>query len=159
MKRVRIGVIGCGVISGIYFQNLTNFEAVEVVACADLNAAAAQAVVDKYPSIKAVSTEALLADPTIEIVLNLTQPKFHNEVMRAGIAAGKHVYGEKPLAVEFEESAEMMVLAEKAGVRATVIGVTGGAALTLEGSDTISIERLKSAHEDWLPAYMAGKTK
>ncbi|MBT4124752.1 MAG: Gfo/Idh/MocA family oxidoreductase [Chloroflexi bacterium] len=117
MKRVRIGVIGCGVISGIYFQNLTNFEAVEVVACADLNAAAAQAVVDKYPSIKAVSTEALLADPTIEIVLNLTQPKFHNEVMRAGIAAGKHVYGEKPLAVEFEESAEMMVLAEKAGVR------------------------------------------
>ncbi|MBT3995979.1 MAG: gfo/Idh/MocA family oxidoreductase, partial [Chloroflexi bacterium] len=60
MKRQRVGVIGCGVISGIYFQNLTQFDAVEVVSCADLNPAASQAVVDKYPSIKAVSTEEML---------------------------------------------------------------------------------------------------
>lgn len=117
MKPVRIGVVGCGVISGIYFQNLTKFKAVEVVACADLNPAASQAVVDKYPSIKAVSTEELLADPTIEIVLNLTQPQFHFEVMKAGIAAGKHVYGEKPLSVSFEDSQEMLRLAAEAGVR------------------------------------------
>jgi predicted dehydrogenase len=50
-------------------------------------------------------------------VLNLTQPKYHHEVMKAGIAAGKHVYGEKPLSVEFEESAELMKLAGQAGVR------------------------------------------
>jgi predicted dehydrogenase len=117
MKRQRVGVIGCGVISGIYFQNLTQFDAVEVVSCADLNPAASQAVVDKYPSIKAVSTEEMLADPSIDIVLNLTQPKFHHEVMKAGIEAGKHVYGEKPMSVEFEEAAELMALAEKAGVR------------------------------------------
>jgi phosphoribosylformylglycinamidine synthase II len=58
-----------------------------------------------------------------------------------------------------DDSSAVLKRAEKAGVRATVIGVTGGAALTLDGGDTISIERLKSAHEDWLPAYMAGKTK
>ena len=117
MKPVRIGVIGCGVISGIYFQNLTQFEAVEVVSCADLNPAMSAAVVEKYPSIKAVSTEELLADPSIEIVLNLTQPQYHFEVMKAGIAAGKHVYGEKPLSVSFEDSVEMIRLADEAGVR------------------------------------------
>ena len=104
MKRQRVGVIGCGVISGIYFQNLTQFDAVEVVSCADLNPAASQVVVDKYPSIKAVSTEEMLADSSIDIVLNLTQPQFHFDVMKAGIAAGKHVYGEKPLSVSFDDS-------------------------------------------------------
>jgi predicted dehydrogenase len=117
MKRQRVGVIGCGVISGIYFQNLTQFDAVEVVSCADLNPAASQAVVEKYPSIKAVSTEEMLADSSIDIVLNLTQPQFHFEVMKAGIAAGKHVYGEKPLSVSFDDSVEMLRLADKAGVR------------------------------------------
>ena len=116
-QHLRVGVIGCGVISGIYFQNLDKFEAVEVVACADLNPAMSQGVAEKYPGIQAMSTEELLADPSVDIVLNLTQPKFHHEVMKAGIAAGKHVYGEKPLSVEFEESVELMKLAEKAGVR------------------------------------------
>lgn len=117
MKRKRVGVIGCGVISGIYFQNLAQFDAVEVVSCADLNPAASQAVVEKYPSIKAVSTEEMLADSSIDIVLNLTQPQFHFEVMKAGIAAGKHVYGEKPLSVSFDDSVEMLRLADEAGVR------------------------------------------
>lgn len=117
MNPVRVGVIGCGVISGIYFQNLDKFEDVEVAACADLNPALSQGVAEQYPGVRAMSTEALLADPSIDIVLNLTQPKFHHEVMKAGIEAGKHVYGEKPLSVEFEESVELMTLAEKAGVR------------------------------------------
>ena len=113
----KIGVIGCGVISGIYFQNLTEFETVKVVACADLNPIAAQAVVDKYPYITAMSTEELLGDPSIEIILNLTQPEFHFEVMKAGIAAGKHVYGEKPLSVSFDDSQEILRLANEADVR------------------------------------------
>ena len=117
MKRQRVGVIGCGVISGIYFQNLTQFDAVEVVSCADLNPAASQVVVDKYPSIKAVSTEEMLADSSIDIVLNLTQPQFHFDVMKAGIAAGKHVYGEKPLSVSFDDSVEILRLADQGGVR------------------------------------------
>jgi predicted dehydrogenase len=115
--RVRVGVIGCGFISGIYFQNLTKFAAVEVVACADLNPTLPKAVAEKYPGIQAMTTDELLADSSIDIVLNLTQPKFHNEVMKAGVAAGKHVYGEKPLSVEFEDAAELMALAGRAGVR------------------------------------------
>ncbi len=117
MSRIRVGVIGCGVISGIYFQNLAKFGAVDVAACADLNPALSAAVADKYSGIQAVPTEELLADSSIDIVLNLTQPKFHHEVMKAGVAAGKHVYGEKPLSVEFEEANELITLAGVAGVR------------------------------------------
>ena len=117
MNPVQVGVVGCGVISGIYFQNLEKFEAVDVVACADLNPVLAQSVAENYPGIRATTTEELLADASIDIVLNLTQPKFHHGIMKAGIEAGKHVYGEKPLSVEFEESVELMTIAENAGVR------------------------------------------
>ncbi len=117
MKPIRVGVVGCGFISAIYFQNLTKFEAVEVAACADLDPALSKAVAEKYPGIRALTTEELLADSSIDIVLNLTQPKFHHQVMKSGVAAGKHVYGEKPLSVEFEDAAELMTLANAAGVR------------------------------------------
>ena len=117
MNPIKIGVVGCGVISGIYFHNLTRFGAVEVAFCSDLDPARSQAVVNKYPSIKAVTTEQLLADPSIKIMVNLTQPQYHFEVMKAGIAAGKHVYGEKPLSISFEESIQMLRLADEAGVR------------------------------------------
>ena len=69
------------------------------------------------PSIKATGTAELLADPSIDLVLNLTQPRHHFEVMTAGIEAGKHVYGEKPLCVSFEESQQLLALAQTAGVR------------------------------------------
>ena len=163
MNRIRVGVVGCGVISGIYFQNLTKFDAVEVVACADLIPAMSQAVVDKYPSIKAVSTEQLLADPLIDIVVNLTQPKFHHEVMKAGVQAGKHVYGEKPLSVEYADAAELLSLADRAGVRVggapdTFLGagIQTARALIDEGAigEPIAASAFFTSHgvENWHPA-------
>jgi predicted dehydrogenase len=117
MSKTRVGVIGCGVISGIYFQNLTRFEHLEVVACADLNPELSQSVSEKYPSIKAVSTEQLLADDSINLVVNLTQPGFHYEVMTSGLNAGKHVYGEKPLSISFDDSRRMLDLAARKNLR------------------------------------------
>ena len=163
MNRIRVGVVGCGVISGIYFQNLTKFDAVEVVACADLIPAMSQAVVDKYPSIKAVSTEQLLVDPSIDIVVNLTQPKFHHEVMKAGVQAGKHVYGEKPLSVEYADAAELLSLADRAGVRVggapdTFLGagIQTARALIDEGAigEPIAASAFFTSHgvENWHPA-------
>jgi predicted dehydrogenase len=115
--RINVGVVGCGVISGIYFENLAKFGVVEVAACADLNPELSAAVAAKYPGVEAMTTDEMLADASIDIVLNLTQPKFHHEVMKAGISAGKHVYGEKPLSVEFAESVKLLAMAEQAGVR------------------------------------------
>ena len=117
MQPIKIGVVGCGVISGIYFHNLTRFEAVEVACCSDLYPEISRGVVDKYPFVKAVTTEQLLADASIKIMVNLTQPQYHFEMMKAGIAAGKHVYGEKPLSVSFEDSVHMLRLADEASVR------------------------------------------
>ena len=99
--RMRAGVIGCGNISPVYFENLkTRYPVVDVVACADLLPERSRAAVDRFGVPAAVSTEDLLADPEIELVINLTNPAAHAEVSLAAIDAGKHVYSEKPLAVE-----------------------------------------------------------
>ena len=117
MNPVRVGVVGCGVISGIYFQNLLKFGAVDVVACSDLIPELSQAAADAHAGIQAMTTDKIFADSSIDLVLNLTQPKYHFEVMKAGIEAGKHVYGEKPLSVSFEDSVQLLLLAEQAGLR------------------------------------------
>ncbi|MDA1258736.1 MAG: Gfo/Idh/MocA family oxidoreductase [Chloroflexi bacterium] len=117
MSATRVGVVGCGTISQIYFQNMTTFGPLEVVACADLDPERSAAVQTQYPAIRAMTTDELLADPSIDIVVNLTQPGYHHEVMKAGIASGKHVYGEKPLCVSFEQSVELLSLADRAGLR------------------------------------------
>ena len=73
---------------------------VDVVACADLVPERSRAAVDRFGVPAAVSTEDLLSDAEIELVINLTNPAAHAEVSLAAIEAGKHVYSEKPLAVE-----------------------------------------------------------
>jgi len=102
---MRIGVVGCGNICGIYFQNLTSYAGIEVVSCADLDLSRAQAASEKYGVSKAYSVDELLADPDVDIVVNLTVPKAHFSVAKAALMAGKHVYNEKPFAVNLNEGA------------------------------------------------------
>lgn len=99
MKVTKIGVVGCGNISGIYFKICQMMDNIEVVACADLVREKAQAAAEKFAIPKVLTTEELLDDPDVEIVVNLTIPKAHHEVSLAAIAAGKHVYSEKPLSI------------------------------------------------------------
>src|SRR5215213_11269782 len=96
---VRVGVIGCSKISGIYLENGAVFDDIEVVACSDLVLERAEAQAEAYDVPKACTTEELLADEEVEIVLNLTVPTVHAEVSMMALEAGKHVYTEKPLAV------------------------------------------------------------
>ena len=98
---MRAGVVGCGNISPVYFKHLkTRYPVVRVVACADLVPERSRAAADRFGVPAPISTEDLLADPEIELVINLTNPAAHAEVSLAAIEAGKHVYSEKPLAVE-----------------------------------------------------------
>ena len=117
MRKVKVGVIGCGNISGIYFQAGQTFEILDIVACADLIPERAQAAAEKYGIPKACTTEELLADPEIEIVVNLTIPQAHAEVSLAAIEAGKHVYVEKPLAVTREDGLKVLEAAKAKGLR------------------------------------------
>lgn len=117
MDKVKVGVIGCGNISSIYFENLTKlFRIVEVVACADLIPEKATEAAEKYDIPKACSVEELLADPEIKIVLNLTIPASHYEVCKAALLAGKSVHVEKPLSITREQGKEINEIAKGKGL-------------------------------------------
>ncbi|HUS61767.1 MAG TPA: Gfo/Idh/MocA family oxidoreductase, partial [Acidimicrobiales bacterium] len=126
-EKVRVGIVGCGVISGIYLKNLPTFERVEVVACADLLVERAQKRAEEFGVKKACTPDALYADPDVELVVNLTIPKAHAGVALAAVAAGKSVYNEKPLCVTREDGQRLLSLAQERGV------LVGGAPDTFLG--------------------------
>lgn len=116
MQPVGVGIVGCGNISGIYLKNMTGlFPGLRVVGCADLDPARAQARAAEYPGVRAMTVDELLASPEIAIVVNLTIPRAHAELARCAVAAGKHVYNEKPLAVTRAEARALMDDAARAG--------------------------------------------
>jgi predicted dehydrogenase len=113
MKPVGVGVIGCGKISGQYFTYANKFPILKMVACADMNPQAAKEKATEFAIPKACSVEELLADPAVELVLNLTVPKAHHPLAIATLQAGKHTYLEKPLGVTRMEAAAIMDLAKR----------------------------------------------
>ena len=114
---VKVGIVGCGTISGIYLKNSKLLDAFEVVACADLLPERARARAAEYGVARAGTVEELLADPEVEVVLNLTIPNAHAEIALAALEAGKSVYNEKPLAIRREEAGRMLDLAASKGLR------------------------------------------
>jgi len=114
-ERVGVGVVGCGNISGVYLANLPRHNVLGLVACADQDMARAEAKAHKYGT-RACTVELLLADPAVEIVLNLTTPAAHAGVALRAVAAGKHVYNEKPLALAAGEARALLVEARAQGV-------------------------------------------
>ncbi|MCC6458605.1 MAG: Gfo/Idh/MocA family oxidoreductase [Caldilineaceae bacterium] len=112
----KIGIIGCGTISGIYLKSPSLFPILDIVACADLDRSRAEAKAEEF-GIQALSVEQLLAHPEIEIILNLTIPAAHAEVAQAAVAHGKSVYSEKPLALNTADGKQLLEAAEAAGVR------------------------------------------
>jgi len=103
-----VGVVGCGVISRVYFEALGRFHGVAGVACTDLSAEAARRAASTYGVEVAADLDELLARPDIEAVLILTPPSSHAEVAEAALAAGQHVYTEKPLATSVEAARSLV---------------------------------------------------
>jgi predicted dehydrogenase len=117
MEPMKIGVIGCGNISDLYFAAGKRFDAIDIAACADLDMDRARAKAKQHGVPKACTVEALLADNTIDAVLNITVPKAHHEVALRVLRAGKHVYNEKPLTLTRAQGMELLRLAEVGGLR------------------------------------------
>jgi len=115
-RRVKMGIIGCGMISDTYFAAAKKFNVIEVIACSDIIPERAQAKEAEY-GCKAMTNEELLAHPEIEIVLNLTPPQVHSEIAIATLNAGKHAYSEKPFGVDAADAAKVMALAKEKGLR------------------------------------------
>ena len=115
IKKVKTAVIGCGAISRIYFENMTNgFEILEVAGCCDLNRQLAGDTAAAY-DIPVLTMEEILGDPGIGIVVNLTNPAAHYDVIRNLLEHGKHVYTEKVLAASFGQAKELVSLADEKG--------------------------------------------
>jgi len=134
-EKTKIGIVGCGNISGVYFQAGKRFEILEIVACADIVMEKARAKAQEF-GIKACTVKELLADPEIKIVVNLTIPKAHAEVGLAALEAGKSVYNEKPLAISREDGKRMLEIASQKGI------LVGGAPDTFMGGGIQTCRKL-----------------
>ncbi len=117
MQPLRVGIVGIGNISGIYFKNLAAFEATTVVAVADLDSARAEKAALEQGVPNVLTPEELVAHPDVDLVLNLTIPAAHGPVALSAVKNGKHVYNEKPLSIDLFQARELVQAAKDKGVR------------------------------------------
>jgi len=113
---VGVGVIGAGVISGTYLEHMTTFPDLEVLFVADIDLDRARSQAEQYGVPRSGTVEELLAVDEIEIVVNLTIPAVHAEVGHQIVAAGKHVWSEKPLALDHASGAGLLEAARASGL-------------------------------------------
>ncbi|AJY48201.1 Gfo/Idh/MocA family protein [Martelella endophytica] len=114
-RELGVGILGCGNISATYFSLAPMFRGIKVLACADLNPAAAGARAEEY-GVSAQSVDALLANDEIDVIVNLTIPAAHYEMSKRALEAGKHVYSEKPLVLSVDEGKELGRIAREKGL-------------------------------------------
>jgi len=115
MDKVRVGIVGCGVISDIYIKNILQmFSSLDLLGVCDINDKLAEEKTKNY-SLKNryYSYQQMLEDRDIEIIVNLTPPNAHFSVTKAALDSMKHVYSEKPLSSSFSECKELISIAEK----------------------------------------------
>ena len=115
-KTLGIGIIGCGNISASYLKLAPLFKGIEMRAVADINMDAARARAREF-NVTAQTVKDLLANPLIDIIVNLTVPDAHYKVSKRILEAGKHVYSEKPLALSLAEGNDLLKTARKKGLR------------------------------------------
>ncbi len=165
MEKVRVGVVGCGMISTIYLKNMTTVFGgiLEVVSCADIVDGRALEAAGKCQGVRAVSVDELIDDDSIELVVNLTIPKAHAEIAMRAIGSGKHIYNEKPLTIMPIEARKLLSAAQKKGLLVgsapdTFMGAGYQTCRELIDNDVVGRPVAASAcmlcrgHERWHPA-------
>jgi predicted dehydrogenase len=113
-RKIAVGVIGCGNVSGSYLPELTSQDFLEVVSVCDLILARAKARAERfkvphvYPNI-----DAMLAGAPFELLVNITSMPSHYPVNKKALTAGRHVWSEKPMALEVKQARELLALAQR----------------------------------------------
>ncbi len=115
-KKVKVAIMGCGMISSAYFKAAQKFPIIEVVACSDLLPDRAKAKAEEFGA-KAMTNEEIYANPEIEVAINLMPPLMHSKIMLEALNAGKHVYTEKPFGVDEPDARKVIEFAKKKGLR------------------------------------------
>ncbi len=148
-----IGIVGVGVIARQYLATLSGHPGVRIVAVADLDVTRAAVVAAEIPGCRVLTVGELVTDPDVQTVINLTIPAAHAEIALAGLAHGKNVYGEKPLAATFAEAARVMASAGGAWVGAAPDTVLGTGIQTARAAvDAGRIGRPTAATATWVSA-------
>ena len=117
MQKIRAAIVGCGSISDIYMTNITSgkFQILELVGCSDLVVERMNASAEKF-GIAPMTLEQICADPSIDMVINLTTPAAHYPIIRQCLLAGKHVFSEKMIAVDLWQGEELVRIANEKGL-------------------------------------------
>ena len=113
---MRIAMIGCGYVADFYIQTLPNHPNLELTGVFDRDENRCRRFTKFYGLKSYDSLAGAISDPTIELIVNLTNPRSHYAVSKAALDAGKHVYSEKPLSLCLEEAEELVNLAERRGL-------------------------------------------
>ncbi len=111
-KVFKIGLIGCGHIAETYFRAEKYFNNIKIIKCADINEKASKRCALNF-GIKSLTVNELLKDTEIEIILNLTIPKAHYQISKKALINGKHVYSEKPLAINLNDGKKLLKISKK----------------------------------------------
>ncbi len=146
-ETINAGIIGCGNISQAYFNAAKKLNVLNIKCCADINESAAKTKAEEN-GIDAVTIDTLLADPDIQIVINLTNPQAHAEVNTRALKAGKHVHCEKPFAVNREDGKAVLKLAKESGL------LTGCAPDTFFGAGLQTCRKV--IDDGWIGKPVAG---
>lgn len=152
--RLRVGIVGCGNIAGPYAQTLVTYPETELVGVTDLDLARAEALAEKVGCRVYPDLAAMLADPSLKLVVNLSIHHAHFDVTKACLEAGKHVYSEKPLAMTFEQAQELVELAQACRLRLgcspfTFLGEAQQAAWRAIRTGKLGKVRLAYAEVNW----------
>ncbi len=150
---MRIAFVGCGYVADFYIQSLPNHQELELVGVYDRDEERRTRFSAHYGARTYGTLEELLSDSQVELVVNLTNPQSHYEISKAALARGKHVYSEKPLAMQIEQARELVEIAEKnrlllASAPCNVLSETAQTVWKVLREGRIGRARLAYAHMD-----------
>jgi predicted dehydrogenase len=156
---MRIGIVGCGFVADYYLTTLRNHPSLEVAGVFDRALDRSQRFAAFHRLHRYSSLDAMLADPAIELIVNLTNPSSHYEVSRSSLDSGKHVYSEKPLAMSLDDAVGLVKLAQArgrvlAGAPCTVLGEAAQTVWRMLREGAIGKVRLVYAELDDGPIHL-----
>lgn len=132
-RETTIAIVGCGFVADYYMATLAAYPWIRVAGVYDIDTERLAVFTAFYKLPKYKNLDALLGDTQVSIVLNLTNPRAHYEVSRKCLEAGRHVYSEKPLAMNYDDAERLVSLAEEKGlvISSAPCSLLGNAAQTL----------------------------
>ena len=151
---MRVAIVGAGIIAAQYAKRIEESEPLTFAGATDLLAERAQALVVKHGGEAYATLDELLADPSVETVINLTIPSAHVAVTRAALEAGKHVHSEKPVALRYDDARDLAAFADTRNLRlstapATLLGEAQQTAWKLVRDGAIGEVKVVYAECNW----------